>query len=283
MSVSGPIKLLVAVRPEAVVRYHEHLDPDGRLSATIVDSEAAAQAMLSDDKHAPDVLAVDRGLCDTNALLTELRRVHSRLMVIVLDEDADFATPGPADDVSTDPWHDDELVKKIMRLVEERSVATLRADALPGVRSFVKALRKATRPTSKQQAAVSAVRDLGYDHVAYYAILPGDELSLSLAAQACPDEMDGALPQHESDGGLPGWVARTGQSKVAHPGDVPGHPLLDTGPYGAAVCAPVGSTIRFGVMLAFRSGHEAVGGDDIVMLELINAQLASALVRDQRA
>jgi DNA-binding response OmpR family regulator len=282
MSVSGSIRLLVAVRPSAVGHYREHLEPDGRLAVTVVDTEAAAQAVLNDETRIPDVLAVDRGLCDTNALVADLRRGPSRLMVIVLDEDADFATPGPADDVSTDPWHDDELVKKILRLVEERSVATLRADALPGVRSFVKALRKATRSTSKQQAAVSAVKDLGYDHVAYYAILPGEQLSLSLAAQSCPDEMDGALPQHEDENGLLGYVTQTGLSKVVHPGDTPGHPLLDSGQYGAAVCAPVGSTIRFGVMLAFREAHAAVSGDDIVMLELINAQLASALVRDQR-
>lgn len=282
MSVSGRIKLLVAVRPPSVGRFREQLEPEVRLAVTVVDSEAAAQAALSDELRAPDVLAVDRGLCDTNALLARLRRGPSRLMVIVLDEEADFATPGPADDVSTDPLHDDELVKKIMRLVEERSVATLRADALPGVRNFVKALRKATRPTTKQQAAVSAVKELGYDHVAYYAILPGEETSLSLTAQAGPDEMDGVLPQHEGEDGLPGWVARTGQSRIAYRGESPGHPLLDSGQYGAAICAPVGSAIRFGVMLAFRAAREDVAGDAIVMMELINAQLASALVRDQR-
>ncbi|MCC7205750.1 MAG: hypothetical protein IT323_00495 [Anaerolineae bacterium] len=283
MSVSGRIKLLVAVRPSAAAQYREHLEPDARLAATVVDSEAAAQTALNDEAGTPDVLAVDRALCDTNALLTELRRAHSRLMVIVLDEDADFATPGPADDISTDPWRDDELVKKILRLVEERSVATLRADALPGVRSFVKALRKATRPISKQQAAVSAVKELGFDHVAYYTILPGEALSLSLAAQACADEAEDALPLREDENGLAGWVARTGQSKMVRPGDTPGHPLLENGQYGAVVAAPVGSTIRFGVMLAFRAAGQAIGGDDIVMLELINAQLASALVRDQRA
>jgi hypothetical protein len=283
MSIPGPIKLLVAVRPSAVARYRECLEPDARLAVTLVDSEDAAQKALADELHAPEVLAVDRGLCDTNALLAEIRRAHSRLMVIVLDEEADFATPGPADDISTEPLHEDELVKKAMRLVEERSVATLRADALPGVRSFVKALRKATRPTSKQQAAVSAVKELGYDHVAYYSILPGEEMSLSLTAQAGPDEVEGMLPQHEGEETLPGWVARTGQSTVARPDETPGHPLLDNGYYGAAICAPVGSTIRFGVMLAFRANGDDVGGDDIVMLELINAQLASALMRDQRS
>lgn len=282
MAPPKPIRILVAVRPESVTRFRAGLADDPQLAVTAVDSEIEMDAALGDPARAPDVLAVDRGLCDTFALVGRLRRAHPRLMIIVIDEDADFATPGSADEVTTAPFSNGDLARKIKRLAEERSVATLRADALPGVRSFVKALRKAGRGVAKQQAAVSAIKELGYDHVACYAIMPGETPSLSLVAQLGPDGTSDWLPTHADMTGGPGWVAEQGQLRILKPGEPPGHPLLDDGRYGAAICSPIGTTLRFGVIIAFRAQPGSITQHDAVMVELISAQLASALVKDQR-
>jgi hypothetical protein len=67
------------------------------------------------------------------------------------------------------------------------------------------------------------------------------------------------------------------------PGDQPGHALVENGRFGAAVCVPVGSTLRIGVMIAFREAGDTLKQENIVMVELIAAQLAAALAKEQRS
>jgi hypothetical protein len=44
----------------------------------------------------------------------------------------------------------------------------------------------------------------------------------------------------------------------------------------------VGTTLRFGVLLACRKDADSITGDNVMMLELVSAQLASALAKEQR-
>jgi hypothetical protein len=277
------IHVLAAVRLPSVARYREYLSKDPKLKTTVVTSELNAREILSNPEKRTDVFVVDNGLGSVYELIKELRQTYPRLLILLVDEEADFGMPGRADDVSTEPFKEDDLIKKIKRLAEERRLETLRADALPPVRNFAKSLRKAGKGLGKQQAAVEAVRELGYDYVAFYSIAPSDPPSLSLGAQIGPNAITSMVPVRSDYAGLLGWVAQNGQSRIVGPGDEPNHLLVERGKYGAAVCVPVGSTMRFGVMLACREQPGAITQQNVLMLELVSAQLASALAKEQRA
>lgn len=77
-------------------------------------------------------------------------------------------------------------------------------------------------------------------------------------------------------------VARTGKSLIAARGSTPSHFLLEKGRFGAAAAVSVGQAIRFGVMLAFREPPDSISQEHIIMLELVCAQLASSLAKEQR-
>ncbi|HLY28496.1 MAG TPA: hypothetical protein VKQ72_19270 [Aggregatilineales bacterium] len=277
------INVLAAVRLPSVARYRENLSKDSKLKVTVVTSIPSAREILANPEKRPDVFVVDNGLGEVFELVKELRQSYPRLLILLVDEEADFGMPGRADDVSTDPFREDDLIKKIKRLAEERQLETLRADALPPVRSFAKTLNKAGKGLGKQQAAVQTVKELGYDYVAFYALAPTDPPSLSLAAQLGPNNITSMMPVRSDYSGLLGWVAQNGQSKTVGFGDEPNHTLIEKGRFGAAVCVPVGSTLRFGVVLACREQPGSIKAENVLMLELVCAQLASALAKEQRA
>ncbi len=276
------IYVLAAVRLPSVARFRENLTKDAKLKTTVVTSEQNAREILANPEKRTDVFVVDNGLGNVYELIRELRQTYPRLLILMVDEEADFGMPGRADDVSTEPFKDDDLIKKIKRLAEERRLETLRADALPPVRNFAKSLRKAGKGLGKQQAAVEAVRELGYDYVAFYAIAPTEPPSLSLAAQVGPNAITSQVPVRSDYGGLLGWVVQNGQSRIVGPTDTPNHTLVEKGKYGAAVCVPVGTTLRFGVLLACREQPGTITQQNVLMLELVSAQLASALAKEQR-
>lgn len=276
------IHVLAAVRLASIARFRENLAQDPKLKVAMVTSPENARASLADTTKPTDVFVVDNGLGDMFELIKDVRQTYPRLLILLVDEDADFGMPGRADDVSTQPFKDNELIRKIKRLAEERRLETLRADALPPVRNFAKALRKATKGLGKQQAAVTAIKDLGYDHVAFYALVQGDQPSLSLGAQMGPNPVMSAMPNKTEVTGLLGWVIQNGQSKVVGPGETPNHFLVEKGRFGAAVCAPVGTTMRFGAIVAFREQPDSIRQENVVMLELVSAQLAASLAKDQR-
>src|SRR5262249_17393641 len=228
------------------------------------------------------LFVIDNGLGNAFEIIKDLRQTYPQLLILLVDEDADFGMPGRADDVSTEPFKDDDLIKRIKRLTEERRLETLRADPLPPVRPSANPLRKAGRGLGKQQAAGEAVKELGYDYVAFYAVAPTDPPSLSRGAQTGPNAITAMMPVRSDYTGLLGSVMQTGQSKIVGPGDEPTHMLIEKGKYGAGVCVPVGSTLRLGVMLACREQPGTINPQNIMMLELVCAQLASALAKEQR-
>ncbi len=276
------IYVLAAVRLPSVARYRENLSKDPKLKVTVVTSETSAREILANPEKRADVFVVDNGMGSVYELIKELRQTYPRLLILLVDEEADFGMPGRADDVSTEPFKDDELIKRIKRLAEERRLETLRADALPPVRNFAKSLRKAGKGLGKQQAAVEAVRELGYEYVAFYSIATTDPPSLILSAQVGPNHITSMIPQRADYTGLLGWVAQNGQSRVVGPGDSPNYLLVENSRYAAAACVPVGTTMRFGVMVACREQAGTITQQNVLMLELVSAQLASALAKEQR-
>jgi len=279
---AATIFVLAAVRLPSVARFREALAKDGKLKATVVTSEQSARDFLTDaDKHT-DVLVVDNGLGTVYEMVKELRQRYPRLFIVLVDEEADFGMPGRADEVSTDPFNNDELVKKIKRLVQERRLETLHADALPPVRMFAKSLRKAGKGLSKQQAAVDAVKELGYDYVSLYTVAPTEPPSLSLAAQVGPNAIQSLVPMRTDYNGVLGWVVQNGRSRIIGTGDEPSHVLIEKGKFAAAACVPVGTTLRFGAFLACREQANSITMEGVLMLELVAHQLASALAKEAR-
>lgn len=276
------INVLAAVRLASVVRFRENLSKEPKFKVTVVTSEVSARELLAHPEKHTDVLVIDNGLGSVFEMIKELRHTYPRLFIILVDEEADFGMPGRADDVSTEPFKEDDLIKKIKRLFEERRLETLRADELPPVRTFAKSLRKATKGLGKQQAAVSAIQELGYDYVAFYAVAATEPPSLSLSAQVGPNAITSMVPVRSDYSGLLGWVAQNGQSRIVGPGDEPNHILIEKGKFASAACVPVGSALRFGVILACRIQPSSIKQENVLMLELVSTQLASALAKEQR-
>lgn len=275
------IRVLVAVRLAASVRYRENLNTEPRFQLQFVTNMEAIHTTLADKTQATDVLVVDNQLGDVYTLVKDLRQTYPRLLIVEVDEEADFSLPGQADDISNDPFKDDELIKKVKRLVEDRRLQTLSADALPPVRTFAKALMRAKGGPAKTQAAVTAIHEIGYDYVAFFKVTPTDPPTVSVAAQAGPNSVTSiAPPRLDYEKSIIGRVAQNGQSCIVGPQDDPNHPFISRGRFGAGACVAVGTNIRFGVIFACRDMPGSITHEQLLMLELICAQLASALARE---
>lgn len=78
------------------------------------------------------------------------------------------------------------------------------------------------------------------------------------------------------------WVIKNGQSRLAGPEDSPNHPLVARGRLGAVACVPVTfSGVSYGVMVACNDRPNSMDQENVLMLELVAAQLAAALSRER--
>jgi hypothetical protein len=106
---------------------------------------------------------------------------------------------------------------------------------------------------------------------------------MSMVAQiGAPDAQTSAPRKLPYDGNVVGWVAQNGQSRTIAPSDELSHPFVEKGRYKSAACLPVGTALRFGVILACREPEDAISQEQVMMLELVSAQLANALAKDAR-
>jgi GAF domain-containing protein len=273
--------VLIAVRREDASRYYKNLSNQKDLRLQIVSEKSDALNLLADpDKHV-DVLVIDNQLGNVFELITELRHTYPRLFIIIVDEEADFGLPGQADEISTMPFANNDLVRRITRLMSDRQLETLRADSLPAVREFAKRLRKAVGEAGKQQAAVSASKDLDYDYVSFYRLESLDPLKLSLKAQEGTPPVMAVAPKQSTPEDVITWVAQTGQSRIVSPDDEPNYLLVKRGRMGAAACVPViFSGSRYGVLIACRERPGTIQQEHVMMLELVCAQLAAAISKE---
>lgn len=278
---ASTIRVLIAVREESVDRFRENLAKETHMKLTFTTSTDEAKAVLAAERQF-DAFVVDNGLGKVFELIKEIRQTYSRLWVVLVDEDADFAMPGRADAASTEPFKADDLVRKIKKLAEERRLETLHADTLAPVKAFARQLAKAGKDAPKPQAAVDTARQLGYDYVAYYSVVQTTPPSLTLIAQAGPDMAKALVPAKADYSGIVGWVAQNGKSRILNAGEELGHPLLNAGTYKVAVCTPVGNTLRFGVLFACKLAEDSITQENVMTLELISGQLAAALAKEAR-
>ena len=272
--------ILVIVRQKHASRFQEHLSLYREFHTTFVESTEAAMALLAERQQHLDLLVLDNGLPNAYEFITTLRQTYPRLLIVSVDEEADFALPGQADDISIKPFENDDLARRINRLMADRHMETLRADSMPPVREVVKTLRKATGETGKQQAAVTACRELGYDYVAFYQLDSLDPLKITLKAQDGPAPIQAVAPRQAAADDIMSWVATTGQSRIAGPTDELNYPLVRRGRLGAVACTPVGSANRYGVIVACRNQPSSITQQQVMLLELISAQLAAVISKE---
>lgn len=275
------IDILIAVPQADAKRYFKNLreqqDFNVRMATTLKD----ALNDLADKDSPTDVFVLSQAFPNTTPLIHELRQSYPRLLIVLVDEEADFAIPGQADDISTEPFKNDDLAKRIQRLMSDRQLETLRADSLPAVRTFAKKMRNASGEIGKLQAAAAACLEMNYDYVAMYKEESNDPVRVKLKAQDGPRAINSIAPDTGTDADIMGWVCKTGQSRIAGPEDDPNHPLVKRGRLGAVVCVPINiSGVRYGVIVACRDMPNSVTQENVLMLELVSAQLAAALSKE---
>jgi hypothetical protein len=273
--------VLVAVPQADAKRYHASLRDNQDIAIRIVTDINDAMTDIANRDNTTDVLVVSQSLPQPATMVNDLRHVYPRLLIVIVDEEADFAIPGQADDISTTPFVNDDLVKRIQRLMSDRQLETLRADSLPAVRTFAKKLRAASGELGKLQAAAGACREMGYDYVAFYRVEKTEPIQVGLKAQDGAKAIRAVAPEKGFADDIIGWVAQHNQSRIASPDDEINHPLVKKGRLGAVACIPLNiSNVRYGVMVACREMPGSVSKENILMLELISAQLTAALSKE---
>jgi hypothetical protein len=155
--------------------------------------------------------------------------------------------------------------------VQERQTETLRADALPSIRTVAKQLRQASGLMGKADAAVKAILELGYDFVAFYRVEATSE-GLILSATAGPEAITAIAPDQQKRATLPGWVAENGLSRIVAPTDDPNY-SCGARPAGR-ICVPWAVRIATGVVRA--GPARSITQENVMLLELVSAPLAAA-------
>jgi hypothetical protein len=273
------IHLLVAVPREDANRYYKNLSAHTDMHLQLVTDAASALETLSNREPRIDVIVLSQSLQNAVDLVEEVRETHPRLLIVLVDEQADFALPGQADEISTEPFNNDDLVRRINRLMSDRQLETLRADTMPAVREFAKHLRSAVGDYGKADAAVSALRALGFDYVAFYRIDSLSPLSVTLKVQQGETSLQMAAPMEATSDDIIGVVARSGQTRSASAQDAVTHPLVARGRMGAVACVPVGTTTRVGVLVGGKLAS-TITQDQVLVMELISAQFAASVYKD---
>lgn len=275
------IDVLLSIPESEASRYHKGLAAHDNLNVHITTTLSDALEIVADRDQHIDVFVVEQRMGDVFALVGELRQNYPRLLIVLVDEEADFGMPGQADDISTDPFRNDDLARKVTRLMSDRQLETLRSDSLPAVRNIAKRLRTATGSRGKQEAAVATCRDMRYDYVAYYHMEQTEPPRMMMRAQDGPGTIQAIAPKQASSTDLMTWVSQNGQSRIAAPADEPNHPLVARERLGAVACVPVQFSGRtFGVMVACRERPGSITQENVMMLELVCAQLGAALSKE---
>ncbi len=278
---SRSVEILVAVPQADAKRYFTNLRQQQDFNIRMTTNLKDAVRDLANKDTQTDVFVLSQEFQQTTELINRMRKSYPRLLIVIVDEEADFAIPGQADAISTEPFHNDDLAKQILRLMSDRQLETLRADSLPAVRQFAKKLRDATGELGKLQAAAAACLEMNYDYVSVYKQESEDPIKMTRKAQEGARPIKAVAPETGNENDLIGWVSKSGQSRIAAPGEELNHPLVASGRLGAVACVPINiANVRYGVLVACRDMPGSVTQDNVLILELVSAQLAAALSKE---
>jgi hypothetical protein len=271
------IDLLIVVRREHAQRYFQNLSGIKEFRVRLVTNPAEARVM-AEERHV-DVIVLDNALDGAFDLIQHFRKSKPSLLIISVDEEADFAIPGFADDVTTTPFRENDLSRRIQRLMSDRRLETVRSDSMPPVREVAQKLRRASGEIGKLETILATCRELNFDYAAIYRQESLDPLRVVLRAQDGLKALHPAAPKEATPGDMLAHVATTGQSRIAKQGDTIAHPFVNRGRLATAACVPIGSTTRYGVLLAARERPDSITAQDMMMLELLGAQLSAVITR----
>src|SRR6185436_17142603 len=96
-----------------------------------------------------------------------------------------------------------------------------------------------------------------------------------------PNAIQAVAPKQASPDDLISWVAKNGQSRIAAPEDEPNFPLVKKGRLGAVACVPIiFGTTRYGVLVACRDRPGTISQENVLLLELVSAQLGAAVSKE---
>lgn len=279
-------EILATLREDKIEQYRDELSSANDLRVQIAATTAALLDMLAGDTQHIDLVLIDNELDSANIFVPDLRQRYPKLPIIIVDEEADFGTPGHASDLSCDPFLDDELIHKVNRLLG-RSISTgaPETESQPA-QSAVSAPENAPEnaaqtPANRIDTTLKAIQEMGFDYVAYYTIDGTDPPALTLAGQHGPNAINAVAPKSAGSDDLMGHVAKTQKSQIAGPQDTPIHPLVARGRLGAVVCVPVShEDTRYGVLAVCNDRPGSIQTDIMPALEMVASQLAAALKRD---
>lgn len=273
-------QVLLVLNPALHERSRAALSPLAGWQLTFLDTLEDASARLA-LPTAPDMLVIDKSIDGAYDWLSALRVRMPRLLMMLIDEGADFAMPGAADDVTTTPFENDDLARRIQRLIGDRKMETLRADAMPPVRDLGQRMRKAGSESGIVQAAIGVVADLGYSDAAVFKLDESRGNALVLVTHQGAADVRAALPSPVPAGHVLARCALSGQMELLTAQKHQNFALVERGRLHAAAIVPVGIARRYGVLLASRDDAGEIPARDVLMLELIAAQLGSYLARSR--
>lgn len=281
---STHVDIVIMTDPGSAGRYFKSLNQHDGFNIQVTHDLGDTRLVLDNRDQRVDVLVVDNRLDAAPDTVSRLRQSYPRLIIILVDEDADFGMPGQADEFLTDPLNNDALARLIRRMMADRQTETLRSDSMPAVRHFAKALRDSPGLLGKFYTTVEMCKDLGYDYVAYYHQVEAEPLRLELKAQEGPKVITSIVPQDAQADDLMVWVMQNGKSRIAGPEETPNHPLVARGRLGIVACAPVTfNAMTYGVLVACNDRPGSITQENVLMLELIGAQLAAAISKEMRS
>lgn len=249
-------RVFAIVRAERAHRYEQEFSGAHWVHAQVISSIEQSFPKIAEND--PQILIIDQSLDGAFAYINSFRQQHPKISIIIVDEDADFALPGAADDITTTPFKEGDLLRRIRRLLANRQMETLRADAMPPVRELNKRLRNAVGEHAKAHEAVSACLELGYVYAALYRLNLRDPIQVNLIAQDGEDKAQQLAPLQADDTQAVGWVAKTGQSRLLRVEDTPGHPLISSEYVSEAAVVPVGVTNRYGTLFAAKASGDTI-------------------------
>jgi hypothetical protein len=272
------ITILVAATEDRIDRYRQNLIAETDLRVKTVCAPQETLDLLHEDKTI-DIFILDSEFhSEVHYFMGNVRQKFPRLLMIYVDEGADFGTRGHADDISTDPFQNSELVHKIKYLVSERRTETIQASSVPAIRDIYRRMRSATGAEGKRREATRACLDLGFEYAAFYRLEGESPVNLTLQTQEGIQGLKAVAPRNADPDDLMAWVAEHNETKIAKQADTINYRLVAKGRLGAAICTPVFfEHSHYGVLIACSERPDGISQDNIMLTELIAAQLASAL------
>ena len=276
------IQVLAAVPREQAARYYTSLSAGGQYALTLTSDSRDTLELLEDRGRHFDALVLDSGLAGAEALLEDVQFNLPRMIVVLVDEtgSSPLRQRLRLDRISSAPFTDDDLERRIARLLSDSQLETMPANTMLPVRELARKLRAEEEPGDRFRVAVEACQSLGYPYTAFYRVEQQDPPVLELAAQQGESGFATLVPSHAEGDDVITRVAATGDSLILERSNAAGYPLLAQGALGSVAMVAAGRTACFGVLVAGRETPGAISAQNVAVLELVAAQLAAAIARE---